>query len=244
MFVQRDFKLKYKDTWLGVIWVVIQPLLTASLFTIVFSRWVHLQSEGTPYLLFCFCSLIPWMFVNQAVQKGATKICDERVLISKIAFPRLILIISTVIISLVDSLVLLFLTIVLLKIYAIPLSFTILLLPVFFLFLIAFSIGFSCFLGICVIYYRDFVGLIPYIFQVWMYLSPVIYSSSVIPKKWEFFYQLNPLVGIIDGIRWCCLNNSTFPLQSVSIAACISLSVFFCGVFLFNRFEKFFADVL
>jgi lipopolysaccharide transport system permease protein len=238
----RDIKLRYTQTFLGVAWVVLQPLVMGGLFSLIFGKWLHLESEGVPYLLFAFCGLVPWTFVYQGIQRAVNGIQGDKAIINKIYFPRLLIPLSVAVVSLIDVAILVVILVFLIKIMGGNFSwhigvFPLCMVPGFFL-----ALGFGAFFSSLAIYYRDVMNLLPFFLQIFMYLSPVLYSSQMVQEKWHLFYELNPMVGLIDACRWCFLNTPHFPLESFLISGGISLGIGVLGVSVFMQLERYFAD--
>lgn len=243
----RDVKVKYKQAVLGVLWSVLRPLLTMLIFTVVFSYIAKMHADiKAPYPLFVFAGMLPWQFFSSALTECSNSLITNTNLITKVYFPRLIVPASAVIASFVDFLISLALLFVLLVYYQFLPPIQILLLPVFLLlsFLCSFSIG--LYLTALNVKYRDFRYIIPFIVQFGLYASPVGYSSAVIPHKWRLLFDMNPMVGVIDGFRWCILGGelNTDAQISISISVAISLIMLVIAVKYFRRTEKTFADII
>lgn len=244
MLIFRDIKLRYKQTVLGVLWVVIQPLMTALLLSFVFGRWMKVDSEGVPYLLFAFCGLIPWFVFSQSVQRASTSLINETQLIQKVYFPRLFLPIAGTLGVLLDCLISLLTVFVLLVIYNYKTSYQLLFLPFGILHVFTFSMAFNIALSSLSAHYRDFKHLVPFILQFWMYASPLAYSMQSVPEKWHWLFALNPLTGIIEFYRWSLLGHSQFPYTSFGIS-CVSTLLLLCAsVIIFRKLEWTLSDVI
>ena len=238
----RDIKVRYKQTVLGAAWSIIRPLLTTIIFTIVFSKIAKLDNPGNaPYALMVFAGMLPWQFFSNALSESSNSLIGNANLITKVYFPRLIIPASSVITSLVDFAISFLILIVMMFWYHYIPSWHIVFLPVFIIlaFLCAFGVG--LYLTAVNVKYRDFRYIIPFIIQFGLYITPVGFSSSVIGEKWKSIYALNPLVGIIDGFRWCILGD---PMNwSSFIFSVIVIFVFLIiGVTYFRKMEKSFAD--
>lgn len=238
----RDIKVRYKQTVIGAAWSIIRPLLTTIIFTIVFSRIARLDNPGNaPYMLMVFAGMLPWQFFSNALSEASSSLVGNANLITKVYFPRMIIPASSVITSLVDFAISF---IILLGMFAwfryIP-SWHIIFLPVFIVlaFLCAFGVG--LYLTAVNVKYRDFRYIIPFIIQFGLYITPVGFSSSVINEKWRMLYSLNPMVGVIDGFRWCILGDPMhWPSFFVSIV--ITICFIWLGITYFRKMEKTFAD--
>jgi lipopolysaccharide transport system permease protein len=243
----RDIKVKYKQTALGVLWSVLRPLLVMIVFTIVFSKLGKFPSNSSaPYSLFVFAAMLPWQFFSAALTECSNSLVANSNLITKVYFPRLIVPASAVIASFVDFLITLILLSILLLFYQFLPPIQILLLPLFLIlaFLTSFSIG--LYLTALNVKYRDFRYIIPFIVQFGLYISPVGFGSDIVPSKWRILYNLNPMVGVIDGFRWSILGGalSNELIVSLSMSVIITLIILSLAIWKFRRTEKSFADII
>jgi lipopolysaccharide transport system permease protein len=244
ILTMRDIKLRYKQTALGVIWVILQPLIAALIFAVIFGRLAELPSAGAPYLLFVFAGLLPWNLFAGALQRAGNSLVSDSRLISKVYFPRMSIPIASSAAVLVDFVVALVVMFGLIAFYGYTLTPNLLALPFFMLLALLISVGISLFFSALNVYYRDFMYALPFLIQVWMYASPVVYSADLIPAPFLPLYALNPMVGVIDGFRWSLLGLGTFPTVSVLISLVIGVVVFAAGAMVFQRVERSFADVI
>ncbi len=244
MLIIRDIKLRYKQTALGIIWVIIQPLLTAILLTLVFGKWLQVSSNGAPYMLFAFCGLIPWLIFSQSVQRASSSLVNEMHLVQKIYFPRIFLPMAGTLGVILDLIPTLLMSGVLMILYSIPITWNLLFLPFAIFLTFLFASAFNIFFSILSAYYRDFKHIIPFTLQFWMYATPLAYPLSSIPQKWQFIFSLNPLTGIVEVFRWSLLGTSAFPKLSVCIATCISFLFFIISLIVFRKLEERLSDVL
>ncbi|CAM1381222.1 hypothetical protein FF3_01963 [Fretibacterium fastidiosum] len=241
----RDILVRYKQTVIGVAWSVIRPLLTMVVFTVVFGRLARLPSEGVPYPILVFSAMLPWQYFANAMQESSNSLIAESRLISKVYFPRLIVPTSSVIVSAVDFLISLALLGLLMLWYGFAPSPAILLMPFFFLLATLSALGVGYWLSALNVKYRDFRYIVPFLVQFGLYVSPVGFSSSVVPDRWRLLYSLNPMVGVIDGFRWCVQGTaSSLYLPGFLISAAVSVLAFVSGVWFFRRTERFFADFI
>ena len=241
----RDILVRYKQTVIGIAWSVIRPLLTMLVFTIVFGRLARLPNEGVPYPILVFSAMLPWQYFANAMQESSNSLIAESRLISKVYFPRLIVPASSVIVSAVDFLISLVLLGLLMLGYGFVPSWTLLFMPFFFLLATLAALGAGFWLSALNVKYRDFRYIVPFLVQFGLYVSPVGFSSSVVPERWRLLYSLNPMVGVIDGFRWCVQGTaSPLYLPGFLISAAISVLAFFSGVWFFRRTERFFADFI
>lgn len=244
ILMMRDVKLRYKQTALGVVWVILQPLAAALIFAVIFGRFAQLPSEGVPYLPFVFAAMLPWNLFSGALQRAGNSLIADSRLISKVYFPRMAIPVASSAAVLIDFAVALVVMLALLIIYGIPFTLNLILLPVLLALTLLLSIGISLLLSALNVYYRDFMYALPFLIQVWMYASPVVYSSELITGPLRALYMLNPMVGVIDGFRWALLNTGVFPAASLAVALVMSVVAFFAGALVFQRVERNFADVI
>jgi len=242
----RDILVRYKQTVVGIAWAVIRPFLTMLVFTIVFSRIAKLPAPGTvPYALLVMAGMLPWQFFSTALSESSNSLVGNANLISKIYFPRLIIPAGSVITSFVDFLITLGLMAAMMVWYGFVPGWQILALPLFSI--LAFCTAFGAGLWLCAlnVEYRDFRYIIPFIVQFGLYISPVGFSSSIVPEKWRLLYSLNPMVGVIDGFRWCLLRGEV-PLSLPSLITSLLITGALCttGVWYFRKMERTFADVI
>lgn len=240
----RDVKLRYKQTLLGVIWVILQPLVAAGIFTLIFGLFADLPSGSVEYLPFVFSGLLMWNIFSGALQRAGNSLLSDSRLISKVYFPRIVLPIASACAVLVDFAVALVVMFVLLMVSGIPLTWQMLTLPLWVALVLLIGIGVSLFISSLNVYYRDFSYALPFLVQVWMYASPVVYSPELIPDALKPVYALNPMVGVIEGFRWAVLGQTEFPLIPVLLAFGIGIVLFISGAFVFYRVENNFADVI
>lgn len=240
----RDVKLRYKQTFLGIIWVIVQPLLAAFIFALIFGRFANLPSEGVPYLLLVFAATLAWNIFGGGLSRAGNSLITDSKLITKVYFPRIAVPISSSAAVLIDFAVGLIVMFALLILYGYGLSANILLLPVMLIAVLLSTIGVSLLFSALNVYYRDFMYALPFIIQVWMYASPVVYVTGLIPEGLRPFYALNPLVGVIDGFRWCLLGHGEFPLLTLSMSIVVGCILFVFGALVFQRVERNFADVV
>lgn len=242
----RDVSVRYKQTVIGIAWAVIRPLLTMIVFTIVFGKIAKLPSvEGVPYSLLVFAGMLPWTFFSSALSDAANSLVANSNLISKVYFPRLIVPTATIVVTLVDFLISFSILVLMMVWYQFMPTWRIALLPLFVLFAFFASLGPSLWITALNVKYRDFRYVIPFLVQFGLYISPVGFSSDIIPKEWRVVYSLNPVVGIIDGFRWCILGESAalyWPGQLASFLV-IAFSLWF-GVRQFRKMERSFADLI
>jgi lipopolysaccharide transport system permease protein len=240
----RDVRLRYKQTVLGIAWVVLQPLVAALIFAVIFGRFANLPSDGTPYLLFVYAGLLPWNLFAGAVQRAGSSLVSESSMISKVYFPRMAIPIASTFAVLLDFLIALAVFGVLMLVFRVTPGWNLLFLPLAVLLVFLFTIGMSLWLSALNVYYRDFVHALPFVMQVWLYTSPVVYAASLVPEQWRGLYSLNPMVGVIEAFRWTLIGGSPFPWLSVGLATAIVVVTLVVGALVFRRVERAFADVV
>lgn len=239
----RDVKLRYKQTVLGALWVILQPLLASLIFTAIFGRLARLPSDGHPYLLFVYAGMLPWNLFAGSLQRAGNSLISDSRLISKVYFPRMILPMASSAAVLIDFCVALGVMLALMLFYHSPITWSLALLPAIVGVALLVSIGISLWISALNVYYRDFMHAMPFVLQVWMYASPLVYSASMIPEKYQWLYFLNPMVGTIEGFRWSLLGG-VFPWVSLGATLAAGGLVFIGGMFFFRRIERGFADVI
>lgn len=244
MLAVRDIKLRYKQTMLGIVWVVLQPMLTGAIFAIVFGQFARLPSNGQPYLLFVFAGLLGWNLFAGIVQRGGNSLVTEARLITKVYFPRLLIPCASAAAAMVDFLVSLMVMLLLLFWFRTWPGINLLLLPFMIALTLMLSIGVSLWVSALNVRYRDFTYALPFFIQAWMYASPVVYGSELIPERWRGWFSLNPMTGLINGYRQSLLGTSSDTSGSILMASVIASVVLITGAFVFRRIERDFADSL
>jgi lipopolysaccharide transport system permease protein len=242
----RDLSVRYKQTIIGVLWALIRPLLTVLVFTIIFGRIAQLPTDGTaPYALMVFAGMLPWTFFSTGLSEASSSLINNANLISKVYFPRLIVPTATVVVAFVDLLISFCVLVLLMAWYQFMPDWRILLLPAFVLLAFCASIGPSLWTTALTVKYRDFRYIIPFIVQFGLYVSPVGFSSSVVPEQWRLLYSLNPMVGVIDGFRWCILGGQTsLYLPGLAVGAIVAGFFLWVGIHQFRKMERSFADII
>ena len=240
----RDIKVRYKQTVLGAAWALIQPAITLVVFSFVFGKMAKMPSGDSPYPLLVMAGLLPWQLFSSSLTGASGSLVSNTNLISKVYFPRLIVPLSTIAVALIDFLLVLALFVGMSAAYRIVPDWRILVLPFYIAACLAASLGAGLWLTALTVRYRDFRFLLPFIIQVGVFLSPVGFSSTNLPN-WRFFYSFNPLVGIIDGFRWCLLKSDTpiyWPSQYIGL--CIIVVLLWSSIWFFRRTERGFADII
>lgn len=242
--VSRDIKVKYKQTYLGIAWAILQPVANMIVFTLFFGRLAKIPSDGLPYPVFTFTALLPWTYFQTAVNFSSTCLVSNQQLISKIYFPRLLLPVSSSLAALVDLLISSLFLFIIMGYYGIYPSAHLLYVPLFIVLALISALGVGLWLSSINVKYRDVQYTIPFLVQMWLFLTPVVYPASMIPDKYKVLYGLNPMVAVIEGFRWA-LVDKPFPQTSMMICSIsISLVLLISGAYFFKRTERIFADVV
>jgi lipopolysaccharide transport system permease protein len=238
----RDIKVRYKQTILGVAWSVIRPVLTTIIFTILFSRIANMKNPGdAPYALMVFAGMLPWQFFSNALSESSNSLIGNANLITKVYFPRMIIPASSVITSLVDLGISFGIMLVMFAIYGYMPSWHIVFFPLFVILAFTCAFGIGLYLTAVNVKYRDFRYIIPFIVQFGLYISPVGFNSFVINEKWRMLYSLNPMVGVIDGFRWCLLGDPMH-WRSFIVSVAMTIGFLWVGIYYFRQMERTFAD--
>jgi lipopolysaccharide transport system permease protein len=241
----RDILVRYKQTVIGIAWSVIRPLLTMIVFTIVFGKIAKLPSDGVPYPILVFTAMLPWQFFSSSLSEASNSLISNANLLTKVYFPRLVMPASSVIVSLVDFLISFAILVLMMIWYQFVPSWRIIMLPLFSCLAIAAAMGTGLWLASFNVKYRDFRYVVPFIVQVGLYISPVGFSSNVVPEQWRFLYSLNPMVGVIDGFRWAILGGESNLYWPGFVASnVIVIILFFSGIWYFRKMERTFADFI
>jgi lipopolysaccharide transport system permease protein len=241
----RDVLVRYKQTVIGIAWALIRPFLTMVVFTVIFSKLAKLPSGGVPYPILVFTALLPWqLFANSLADCGSSLLTNSN-LISKIYFPRLIVPASAVLVGFVDFLIAFGFLAGMMVWYGYAVDWRVSILPLFTLWAVVAAGGAGLWLAALTVRYRDFRYIVPFLVQFGLYVSPVGFSSDIVPEKWRLLYSLNPMVGVIDGFRWAILSGKTelyIPGMTLSIG--LSLALFISGIWYFRKTERTFADII
>ena len=242
----RDIAVRYKQTIIGVAWSVIRPVLTMLIFTVVFGKIANLPSEGAaPYAIMVFSAMLPWQFFANALSESSNSLITNSSLISKIYFPRLIIPASSVIVSLIDFAISFVILLVLILVLQFVPSWQMIFLPFFIILAFAVSFGIGVLITALNVKYRDFRYVIPFIVQLGLYISPVGFSSSIIPEKWRLLYSINPMVGVIDGFRWAIIGEDiSIYIPGFILSVLFTIIILFVAITYFRKTERKFADII
>lgn len=244
-FAWRDILVRYKQTIVGVAWCLLRPVIATLIFTFIFSKLAKLPSSDMPYPILVLSGMLPWQFFSNSLNDAGSSLVGSASMITKIYFPRMIIPISTVIVNLVDLVISLLILLFLMMLYSYLPPWQIIFLPIFILIAMVLSFGLGLWIAALNVKYRDFRYVIPFVIQIGMYLSPVGFSSTIVPDSWKLAYSINPLVGVINGCRWAISgNNAQMNWQSIVISVIIALIVLVLSIIYFRKTEKYFADVI
>ena len=240
----RDVIVRYKQTAIGVVWAILQPVITMVVFAFLFNKIAQIPSDGIPYPIFTFTALLPWMFFSQALTKSTSSVVGSQNLITKIYFPRLLIPLSASFSPMFDLLFSFMTLLVLMFWYQITPTWGLLALPLFvgLAFLTALAVG--LWTSALNVQYRDVGHVIPFMSQIWMYVSPVAYPVSMVPENWKLLYSLNPMVGVIEGFRWSLLGKERPEFIVILVSTMIVLILLLGGIIYFKKMEKSFADII
>jgi len=240
----RDLKVRYTQAAIGWAWAVLQPLLIMGIFTIFFGHLAKLPSDGYPYPVFVLCGTVPWAFFGNAVAVGSESLTRNSNLVSKVYFPRLVVPVATVLSWIPDLLIATGLLAAFVLAYGIVPPVNVLFLPVFLVLAVAASTGVSIWLSALNVAYRDVRFVVPFLLQLWLFMTPVIYPTSMVPPRWRWVFGLNPMAGVVEGFRWSVLGAGDPAWATITTSVVVLFAVMVSGLFYFRRVENFFADVI
>jgi lipopolysaccharide transport system permease protein len=242
-FVWRDLKVRYKQTLLGASWAIIQPFLTMVVFSLFFGRLAGIPSDGVPYPIFSFAALVPWTFFANGLTQGSNSLVGSAHLIKKVYFPRLALPIATIVAGIVDFGLAFLVLMGMMVYYGMVPTANVVWLPLFLLLAFATSLGVSLWLSAANVLFRDVRYLVPFLTQLWLFMTPIAYPSSLLPEPWRTLYGINPMAGVVEGFRWALLGSTSAPGPMIAVSVVIALFLVASGAYYFRRMEKTFADV-
>ncbi len=240
----RDILVRYKQTLIGITWSILRPLLTMVIFTIVFGQLAKMPTEGVPYPILVYAAMLPWHFFSSTLSEGGNSLLNNSAMISKVYFPRIIIPSTAMIVSLIDFIISFVILLLLMIWYTHPPSLKLLSIPLFMTLAILVSLGVTFIISALNVKYRDFRYVLPFILQLGLYISPVGFSSTVIPDRWRLLYSINPMVGVIDGFRWAILGNTPLYLPGFCLSITVACCLFLFGFKFFRNMEREFADVI
>jgi lipopolysaccharide transport system permease protein len=242
--VVRDIKVKYKQTVLGGLWAVIQPFFSMVVFTLFFGKLAKIPSDGVPYPIFNYSAMVAWTYLATSIANSGNSLVGNTNLLSKVYFPRLIIPLSSILAGLLDFAIAFMVLIGMMMYFGLYPKVSILLVPVLVLLLAFTASGVGAALAALNAKYRDIRYTIPFLIQMWMFASPIVYPASMVPEKYRVFYALNPVAGIIEGFRSVLLGTVPFPTTMLMISAIVSSVLFLSGIFYFRQMERHFADII
>ena len=240
----RDIRVRYKQTALGAAWAIIQPLFAMLIFTMFFGKLAKVPSDGIPYPIFAFTGLVPWNFFANGLSHCSDSLVSSANLIKKVYFPRLAIPLSTVLAGVVDFSISFLVLLAMMIYFQVSFSWKILWIPAFLLLSVTTALGVGLWLSALNVQYRDVRYTVPFLVQLWMYSTPIAYPSSLLSEPWRTVYGLNPMVGVVEGFRWCLLGAKTEPGPMIAVSAAMAILILISGSFYFRRTEKRFADVV
>jgi len=244
IFVWRDLKVRYRQTVIGVLWAIIQPLLTMVIFSIFFGKLAKIPSDEIPYPIFSFAALVPWTFFANTINQASNSLVNSADMIKKIYFPRMTMPIAALLAGFVDFFLAFIILLGMMLYYGIVPTINILWFPVFIILAISTSLGVSLWLSALNVQFRDVRYMIPFITQAWLFATPVAYPSSLLSGPWRTLYGLNPMVGVVEGFRWALLGTNTAPGAIIIVSFIVSFCLLLSGAYYFRRTERIFADVI
>ncbi|VVB72116.1 ABC-2 type transporter [uncultured archaeon] len=239
----RDISVRYKQTILGAGWAIIQPLFAMVVFTTIFGGLAKISSEGLPYSLFNYAALLPWTLFAEGVTRSTISVTRNANIMTKVYFPRLVMPISGVLSPVVDFAVASLILLGMILYYGFAPTISVILLPAFILLALMTSLGVGLWLSALNAQYRDIQYTVPFITQIWLFASPVVYSSTIVPERYRLIYNLNPMTGVIDGFRWALLGTAP-PNSMIIVSVLIVIILLISGMYYFKQMEKSFADVI
>lgn len=240
----RDLKVRYKQTVLGAAWAILQPFLSMVVFSVFFGRWLGVPSGDVPYPVFSYTALLPWGLFSKAIADAGRSLVTNRAMITKVYFPRLTIPLASVLAGIVDFLIAFVVLLGMMWYYDIEITSKVFTLPFFLLLALIASLGVGLWLSAMNVFYRDIGYIIPFLTQIWFYLSPIVYATSTVPEKLQPIYALNPMVGVIDGFRWALLGQEPAPGPLLIISSAVAIILLVSGVIYFRRVERTFADMV
>ncbi len=240
----RDIKVRYKQTVLGAGWAILQPIINMVVLSVIFGNFAKMPTEGVPRPIFTFAALLPWGLFSKALNDAGRSMLSNRSMITKIYFPRLIIPLASVLGGVVDFLIQFAILILMMVFYGFAPTVNVWALPLFLLLALATALGFGLWLSALNVLYRDVNYILPFLTQLWVLVTPVAYSSSVVPEKWRLVYALNPMVGVVEGFRWALLGTQAPPGLQMALSVGIALALLVSGMYYFRRMERTFADMV
>ena len=240
----RDIKVRYKQTALGASWAILQPLLSMLIFTLIFGILAKIPSDGVPYPLFAYSALLPWQLFVYALTQSSNSLIENARLISKVYFPRLVVPLASVVAGVVDFFIAFSILILLMFYYGVVPTWGVLALPFFLILALGAAMSVGLWMSALNVKYRDVRYTVPFLAQAWMFATPIVYPSSMIPEAWRWLYGLNPMAGVVEGFRWALLGTEILHLPLILVSATVVVISLVGGLYYFKRMEKMFADLV
>jgi lipopolysaccharide transport system permease protein len=244
VLVMRDLQVLYKQALLGAGWAVLQPLFAVLIFSIIFGFIVRMPSEGVPYPLFAFAGVLPWTYFAEAVRRSGVGLVTDSELVRKIYFPRLIMPLANVVSPLVDFCIAFVVLLIVMAFYGIAPNVKMLIIPLLMVVAALLALSIGLWLAPINVRFRDIKHTLPFMIQIWMYASPIVYPLSLVPEQWQMLYSLNPMVGVIEGFRWAVFGQGAPNFMALGMSAVIIVILMAGGLIFFRRMERTFADVI
>jgi lipopolysaccharide transport system permease protein len=240
----RETKVRYKQTVLGVAWAIFQPLLTVMIFAAIFGSFAKIPSDGLPYPVFAFAGLLPWTYFSEATVRSSSSLVSDANLLRKVYFPRLIIPLAAVVTPIVDFALAFVVLFGMMRWYRVAPTWNALFLPLFLALALATALAVGLWLSALNVKYRDVRHTVPFVMQVWMYASPIVYPINLVPERWRLLFALNPMTGVIEGFRWGLLGKQSPDFALIGASAIVVAGLLFGGLVFFRRMERIFADVV
>ena len=242
--IWRDVKVRYKQTLLGAAWAILQPLLTMVVFSIFFGKLARMPSDGVPYPLFAYVALVPWTFFANGLTLSSNSLVANQTLLRKVFFPRLVIPVSAVASGLLDFAIAFVVLLGLAAKYGVTPTAHMVWIPLLVLLALVTALGVGLWFAALNVLYRDIQYVVPFLVQVWLYATPIVYPSSLVPERWRTLYAINPMVGVVEGFRWALLGTGTAPGPMMLVSTTAALATLIGGLFFFRRMEKSFSDMV
>ncbi len=242
--VLRDIQVLYKQAALGAAWAVIQPVFAVVVFTVVFGNFAKMPSDGIPYPIFAFAAVLPWTYFAEATRRSATGLVDDADLVRKVYFPRLIMPLAKVTAPLLDFCIAFCVLLIMMAFYGVMPTFKLVAIIPLILVASLFALAIGLWLGPINVRYRDIKHTVPFMLQIGMYASPIVYPLSQVPAEWKMIYALNPMVGVIEGFRWAVFDRGTLDIAALGVSLAVIAVALFGGLVFFKKMERSFADVI
>lgn len=242
--IWRDIKVRYKQTVLGASWAIINPFFTMVVFSLFFGKLAKMPSDGMPYPIFSYAALVPWAFFANGLNQASNSLVGGSNLIKKVYFPRLIMPIASVLGGFVDFILAFIMLVGMMLYYGMMPTINVVWLPFYLILAFITSLGVSLWLSAMYVQFRDVRHVIPFLTQIWLFATPIVYPSSLLSEPWRTIYGINPMVGVVEGFRWALLGTKTAPGPMVIVSTLVAIALLISGAFYFRRMEKTFADVV